>query len=421
MLRPAGNAVYNARIPSMFLFSRPACLIALLLPILFFAPAALASPWQASEIQLARKIAAVIGPGAIALDVVNSFSLKNADADEIREGLRNELSSLGLHSVSSDQAAATIQVTLSQNLQDYVWVAEIRQGNSEPSVVMVTMSRPESAALERPASALTLHKALIWTDNNRILDVALPSSNPPQMIVLEPENIVFYLLQSGRWQQEQSLLITHPRPWPRDLRGRLVLRKDHLFDAYLPGLLCRSAATAPIGVNCRESDDPWPLAPDPSNLGAFFAPSRNFFTGVLSPGIQKQTTTAPFYSAAPLPRDRYTLWAFSAVDGQVHWLDGMTDQVAGSLGWGSDLVSVHSGCGSGWQILATEKSGGLHDTLTAFEVADREPVAVSASVEFGAGISALWADADSATAMVVAQNSEAGKYEAYRISFTCGQ
>ena len=421
MLRVADNPVYNAPIPSMFLFSRPAGLMAVLLPILFLAPPAQASPWQAPEIQLARKISAVTGPGAIALDVVNLSSLKNADVDEIRRGLLNELGSLGLHSVSADQASATIRITLSENLQDYVWVAEIRQGTGEPSVVMVTMSRPEKAALERPASALTLHKALIWTDDNRILDMALPISNPPQMIVLEPENIILYMLQSGRWQQEQSLTITHPRPWPRDLRGRVVLRKDHLFDAYLPGVLCRSTATAPLAINCSESDDPWPLTPDPSTLSAFFAPTRNFFTGALSPGIQKQTTTSPFYSAASLPRDKYTLWVFAGVDGQVHWLDGMTDQVAGNLGWGSDIVSVRSGCGSGWQVLATEKSAGPHDRLKAFEVADREPVGVSQPVEFGGGISALWADADSATAIVVVRNSEAGKYEAYRISPTCGQ
>ena len=106
----------------------------------------------------------------------------------------------------------------------------------------------------------------------------------------------------------------------------------------LPGVFCRSTATAPLALNCYESDDPWPLGADQSGLSAFFAPTRNFFTGALSPGIEKQTTVKAFYSAAMLPRDKYKLWIFATVDGQVHLLDGVTDQTAARLGWGSDIA-----------------------------------------------------------------------------------
>ena len=36
-----------------------------------------------------------------------------------------------------------------------------------------------------------------------------------------------------------------------------------------------------------ELDDPWPLTPDDGSVRAFYAASRNFFTGALSPGIGK--------------------------------------------------------------------------------------------------------------------------------------
>src|SRR5579863_715809 len=285
------NPVYNARIPLMFFRSYTPYVFCLLLPVLLLATESRADQWQTPAIELARKIAAATGPGAVALEVVNRSSLENAAANEIRRRLLDQLGSLGLHSVVTEQAAATIQVTLSENLQDYVWVAEIHLGNNESSVVMVTLPRPEGVAADRPAS-LTIHKALIWTADTRILDVALPAGTPLHMIVLEPENIILYELQSGRWQPQQLLTITHSQPWPRDLRGRLVLQKDHLFDAYLPGVVCRSAPAAPLAMTCRESDDPWPLFPGQSPVSAFFAPKRNFFTGVLSPGIQKQTTTS---------------------------------------------------------------------------------------------------------------------------------
>ena len=132
------------------------------------------------------------------------------------------------------------------------------------------------------------------------------------------------------------------------MRGKLILRQDHLLDIYLPGVYCQSPSAAPLSLVCRGSDDPWPLSSQFA-LGGFYAATRNFFTGVLSPGVGKQSSTAKFYSAAPLPRPSYTLWIFAGVDGTVRLLDGVTEQTA-RLNWGSDLASVKSSCGSGWQV-----------------------------------------------------------------------
>lgn len=126
-----------------------------------------------------------------------------------------------------------------------------------------------------------------------------------------------------------------------------------------------------------------------------------------------------FYSAAPLPRDKYTLWAFAAVDGQVHFLDGVGDQAFAQLGWGSDIASVHSGCGPGWQILASSGETGPGDEVRAFEVADREPTLVSPPVQFNGSITGLWANSDSTAVTAIARNAETGKYEAYRLTIDC--
>jgi hypothetical protein len=253
------------------------------------------------------------------------------------------------------------------------------------------------------------------------LDVALLNGNPQHMIVLESESVMLLKFQDARWQQEQSLAVSHARPWPRDLRGRLILRSDHLFDTYLPGVFCRSSTTAPLTLSCYESDDPWPLGTGESGLSAFFAPTRNFFTGALSPGMGKQTTMKAFYSAAMLPRDKYMLWVFSTVDGEVHLLDGISDQTQPKLGWGSDIASVHSNCGMGWQVLVTIEQDGASDSIRAFEIVDRASTVVSQPAEFSGTITALWADADGTGAIAVSQNSETGRYEAYRISIACSQ
>jgi hypothetical protein len=416
------TAVYNARIPcmraSLSRFPRAARLLVLML---LHASMVRASDWRAPEEQLARKIALATGPGAVALEVANRSSLSRADVEDIRRGLRTELAALGVRFVNADQAAATTQVTLSENLQNYLWVAEIHQGNREASVVMVAAARSSVALFEHPATALMIHKTLLWTDANRILDVALVNSNPQHMIVLQGESVVISKFQDGRWQQEQSFSVAHSHPWPRDLRGRLVLRNDHLFDAYLPGIFCRSSATAPLALNCYESDDPWPLVIDQPGLSAFFTPTRNFFTGALSPAIEEQTPVKAFYSAAVLPGNKYKLWIFAGIDGQIHLLDGVLEQSAERPAWGSDIAGVRSACGPGWQVLAAGSGNGARETVRAFEIADREPVEVSQPAEFDGGITALWADWDGSGAIAVSQNSETGRYEAYRLNTTCGQ
>ena len=383
---------------------------------------ALAIDWKIPEQQLAQKIIAVTGPGAVAVQVTNRSSLTKKESEDIGSGLKTLLTAAGVQIVNAEQSAATVHVALSENLQNYVWVAEIRQGTNESSVVLVTIPRPDSNIFTHEAAPLTIRKVPLWSQDERILDVVSLDVNatPLHLIVLSPEQLGIYRFQENRWQQDQVLSITHSRPWPRDVRGRLILSRDHLFDVYLPGVFCRSTAAAPLSLACRESDDPWPLGSGDLTQNAFFSPTRNFFTGVLVPGVGKQKTAPRFYSAAPVPRDGYTLWAFSGVDDQLHLLDGMTD-LASNLGWGSGLASVKTSCGTGWQVLATHAADTGSDSIRAFEFPDRDPVPVSAPVEFSGNVTALWAEASGSTAIAVSQNSETGKYEAVRLAITCSQ
>jgi hypothetical protein len=424
MISTQHNAVYNSLIaemrPSLPGSSRRSlpCVLVLWFSMI---SASFAADWGAPEQELARKIAAATGPGAVAVEVVNRSSLGKKDADEISRGLRTQLEALGVRTVKPEQAAATVQVSLSENLQSYVWLAEIHQGAGDFSVVMISTPRLDAPAFVIQAAPLTIRKIPLWVQEERILDVAVleEAAAPSHIAVLDPEKVSLYRFSNGRWQQEQALSIAHARSWPRDMRGRLVMRQDHLLDVYLPGVFCQSSGSVPLSLSCRESDDPWPLS-SLVPLAGFFAPTRNFFTGVLSPGIGKQTSTAKFYSAAPLPRPNYTLWVFAGIDGQAHLLDGVGDQTA-RLNWGSDLASVKSSCGSGWQVLATRTGDDSGDAVRAYEFPDREPVPVSEPLEFGGGVTALWTEGKGGTAIAVSRNAETGNYEAFRLAVACGQ
>lgn len=437
-------AVYNSAIPT-FIVNAPNCGLragfALLLVVFFGAASNLhAADWSIPEQQLARKIVSVTGPGAVALTIENRSTLDRRDSEIIQNGLRGALESLGLRYVNAEQAAATITISLSENVASYVWIAQIHQGADELSVAMVSMPRTEGSAVAQESVPLTLRRTLLWTQDDPILDVAVLEENPApsHIAVLDSGGVALYRWQAGKWQQEQRMSIAHDKPWPRDLRGRLIPAKDHLLDAYLPGVTCRSSSGASFVLNCRESDDPWPLvsgesdaravfasgvggagnaSPAVPQMRAFFAPTRDFFTGALVPGVGRFTTVAKFFSAAALPRDKYTLWLFTATDGQVHMIDGMNDRAA-KLEWGSDLTSLKTSCGAGWQVLATNSGG---DSVRAYEFPDRDPVAVSPPIDFSGTTTALWTETKGDTAIVVDHNRDTGSYEAFRLALVCGQ
>jgi len=441
-------AVYNSVIPKVILntvkrSSRPVfclCVALCFFPLLpGLVVCSLAADWSVPEQQLARKIVAVTGPGAVALTVENRSSLSKRESEIVSDGLHSALETLGLRFVKPEQAAAAVAISLSENLNAYIWVAEIRLGD-KVSIEMVSKPHVDGVVSTRDSVPLSIRKIPVWAQEEQILDVLVLEENtaPTHIAVLGPEDVSLYRLQGGKWQREQALGVAHTRPWPRDLRGRLTPGKDHLLDAYLPGVLCHSTNGASLTLSCQESDDPWPLVagsagggvsanfpslvastlPAIPQVGGFFASTRNFFTGALAPGVGKFATVPKFYSAAFLPRGRYVLWLFAAVDGQIHMVDGVSDQPA-RLNWGSDVASLRTACGAGWQVLATSSGVPGSDSMRAYEFPDRDAVPVSAVLDFGATATALWTEAKGDTAIAVTRNGETGSYEAFRVAVAC--
>jgi len=405
-------------------------LTSFLLATVFLPSSLCASGLGDSARQLAHKIAAAAGPGAIALEVTNRSSLDEKSVREVRSALEAELHVEGVQTTKAEQAMGTVAVVLSESLREYVWTAEIVIGSDEKRVALISLPRSPTGTPFAPALPIVLKTTLLFAQEQPILDLALVEMpGGSRLIVLDDGMVAIYRHQganlAGRWELEASLPIAHSRTFPRDLRGRLLLRRDHLFDVYLPGTFCRSSAVAPLTPSCNDSDDPWPLTPEDGSVRAFFAGARNFFTGALSPGIGTISNVPSFYSAAALPRSSYTLWALAAVDGSLHLVDGITDQVVRGRKCGSDLAAVRSSCGTGTQLLVSESedlaSGNSdRDGLSAFEIPDRDPVAVSSALEFDGRIVALWPETSGNSAMAIVRRKNTGWYEAYRVSISCG-
>jgi len=61
------------------------------------------------------------------------------------------------------------------------------------------------------------------------------------------------------------------------------------------------------------------------------------------------------------------------------------------------------------------------DFIRAYEFPDRDPVAVSPTMEFDGAVSGLWTESRGDSAILVVNNRETGSYGAYRLGVACNQ
>jgi hypothetical protein len=318
----------------------------------------------------------------------------------------------------SAEIATVIRVTLSQNLEHELWIAEVQQG-TEVKVVMVSTD-PPATATSSSGGGVTIRKAFLLAEEMPILDADLVSvGDERRMVILEPERVTTYRQNAGSWEKDQSFDIAHSRPLPRDPRGRIVLgtsaASGHLFDAYVPGVVCGgSESNGRLAVSCTDSDDPWPIA----SQKAFYNVTRNYFTGVLVPGYG--SGPGPFYNAAEFARSGGTVTLFSQTTGQVVLYDkGVPKIITGTRDWGSDIVSIHSTCGEGSLLLVSGAGAAPTDSVRAYEIPGREAIPVSSPMPLDGSVVAMWPTNNGATATVVIRKEQPVLYEAYNVSAVC--
>ena len=349
--------------------------------------------------ELARNVAAAVAHEPVAVSLKNLSTLGAAETAEIRRVFESELKVTGL-------PATEVRLTISENLTQFLLVAEIQRG-AERQVLLESWLRTPAASTASPPdkpSRVTLEKKLLWEQDLPILDVAQADG---AMLVLDPTSVLLL-----RGAERQSAPISPAHPWPRDIRGRLSVSQpgsNLAFTAWLPGTICQGSAQPQLTVVCQDSQDPWLLAP---GAIAVFAPDRNLFQGHIDIEPGGAHELPPFYSAAPAGDG----WIFAAADGRARvytrsWeLSGNIDQ------WGSDIAGIQTPCGV--RILATRPTSLTEpDAIQSYEIGGAANPAGPA-LEFSGPITALWSAGNSATA--VSRDLQTGRYAAYSLAPTCG-
>jgi hypothetical protein len=410
------------------------CLLAAFSSVLMAqAPIETSSQCEQPAEALAEQIAAILGPGQAHLVIRNNSQISTDEIPAIRRLLEQDLKARGIQA-SGAESADVIRVTLSENLRERLWVAEIVEGNE----TRVAMVRVEPASLQQKVSmsGITLRKEAVFTTSQPVIAALQTADN---LVVIEPEEIVILAHSPDGWKEQTRVGIGQKRPLPRDPRAVVYPSPDGPgFEAWVAGMSCTGSPepSADWNIHCRESDDPWFLTPpQPTQnaaaadmntqvtpLRAFYNSARDYFTGVVTPSIGADLP--PFYTAILLPRSDGGGLLLNGIDGKVLFATGgALKPVSGARDWGSDFALLSSGCGAGTQIVASGSGEATADSLRAYDLPALEAIPASAPLTMDGTVTALWSAPDNKSIFaVVRKPAAAGQndpYEVDRVTANC--
>jgi hypothetical protein len=384
-------------------------------------------PWDQPAAALAEQIAGILGPGPVELSIHNLSSIPTSDVAPIRRLIEQDLKAHGV-TVSAAESANAVHITLSESASQRVWVAEVAEGD-DTQVAMVDLP-PAKLQQAQSVGGLMLRKEQVFAGNEPIV-AALEVGD--SLVVMEPQQIVIYAAAGSGWQAQQRVSIMQRLPLARDPRGILMPTPDGIgFEGFLAGVVCTGSAPAANqpgswSVQCHTSDDPWTIAQAPAQpngsapvpvFKAFYNASRDYFVGVVTPGIG--VDLPGFYSAALVPRAAGNgAFLIAGVDGKVELAEnGALATVAGTRDWGSDFAVLRSGCGTGTQVIASGSGEAVSDSLRAYELPALEAVPASAPLAMEGTVTAMWPAPDAKSVFAVVRKA-ANQYEVDRVTALC--
>jgi hypothetical protein len=336
-----------------------------LVPLL--AALALASPPPAApaaegEEAVKRLASRLPGKGPYSVVWQNISTMPSEMVDQLRKTLES--------SVDLQPGAQELKVTFSENLRGFLVIAQGLEGK----VWIESWPKPP-AKQEKPAYRLV--RTVIWEQASPILDVTLQGDD---VFVLEPMRI-------GGKNLKPPVSLTLPRPMPRDPRGRIdIVNGGDNFRVLLPGVRC----TGPLQkLACVIAKEPWIVA------------GRNYFEG----------SRGRYYTAAESGGALFQ----AETDGRTRVYTGGGDAVRVLEGWGSEIITIESGCGV--HVLAALETG----QLQAFQYSAGNIHASTVPMVLDGPVTAIWPSEKKNQVTVIVNNRTTGNYEASRVAVSCSE
>jgi hypothetical protein len=348
--------------------STRSCRAILFLFALIGLPAAAGSTTlEDSAKELGQKIAAILPPQEnVSCEIRNISSLRPGEVARIDQALKSELQERGVRLVASGGAATNVVVALSENFRGLVWTGEIRRGDN-PHVVLIAVARSSENRAVSSVMPVTIHSEKFWEGQEHILDAGEISDGAGKswLVLLLPTGLLIQDQQTG---STDTMEITSDQSASRSPMGKIDFGKiGNTIGFSLPPRICALDLETRRLTMCLPTDGP---------------------------------VDAPVPSRFPL------------------MIDG-TPAGPPPPGKGMELV-IPSICAAASEFLASGSGDYTqNDSLQLFQMKPGGPVAVSSELEFPGPILGLHSAVGPQRAVV--RNLTTGNYEAYRLSFSCGQ
>lgn len=371
---------------------------------------------------LAGKIAPALTPShTFSIEMKDISQSPSADLNAVGQALADQFAIFGARPAEAASADVRLQITISQDVDGYLLVAELNSSGA-PQTVIVPVANPEKSSAQ-PGRALSLDRKIVWQQSGPILDFAQTSidANRALTYLLEPDQIEAYEFSEGAQTLHQAQPVRRLRV-SRDPRGRLEAIDATHVTAFLGGVQCDVVWNPSFGVQCHENPgQQWPMGA----VSWRFDASRNYFSGSMTFADGLETKFPAFYSAAsPSPEIgglSGSRWVVAGIDGRTQLFAGSAEAASTFQGWGSDVATFAPTCGSQWLVLATGTSDWTQpDRLQLYEISDRRATALGQPLDVPGPVIALWPASDGKSARAVVRNLDSGLYEASNVTVSCG-
>jgi hypothetical protein len=309
--------------------------------------------------ELAGKIAAALPEAkTVALDVRNISSLTLDEVARVTQTLKTELQDRSIHAPADGAAAVSVAVTLSENLRNSVWTAEIGQGNVSRVVLVIVPRSSEQRGVSH-VMPIVLRDEKFWEGSERILDAGIipDLKGGAWRVLLLPDGVMIQEVGGG---VASKVEIPSAQRSTRDPTGSLALLGNAVV-ARLEPQVCTVILDTRTIAECHSAFAP-ASARDPVDL-------------------------APLDTSVPQSR----------------------------------ILLVRNRCGQNQQFLVTGAGDDTQeDSIQLYETQGSRSFPVSNPLNFAGAVVALHAHEADSIATGIVRNLETGNYEAYRLFISCG-